>query len=302
MSTSGRQARIFSNQLRADRVVDRARFENCVRRSGLHRRPTRQHRQSSRCRNSGQWIFSGLMPDGSIAYTRDGSFRTRPERPVVTLDGYTMLPGINVPQDAQNLTIGPDGTVSVQVGNQTLPTQVGQLQLINFLNPAGLQPIGQNLYKRRKPRGRRKPALADRTASVPSRKASLRCQTKARFRSWSDSFRRSAHTRRVQRPCKSQTICKVSPMALSSVDVKMLRTATAMITALLTMASLAVADTSIISKTSAVRSSSDIADGHRRAGPKSARGHASRRNARRPCRVRMQNAGWLSIESSRAGL
>ena len=87
------------------------------------------------------------MPDGSIAYTRDGSFRTDQNGKVVTLDGYGVMPGINVPQNAQNLTIGPDGTVSVQVGNQTLPTQVGQFQIINFLNPAGLQPIGQNLYK-----------------------------------------------------------------------------------------------------------------------------------------------------------
>ena len=65
----------------------------------------------------------------------------------MTLDGYSVMPGINIPQSAQNMTIGPDGTVSAQVGNQTLPTQVGQLQLINFLNPAGLQPMGQNLYK-----------------------------------------------------------------------------------------------------------------------------------------------------------
>jgi flagellar basal-body rod protein FlgG len=87
------------------------------------------------------------MPDGSISYTRDGSFRTDQNGRVVTLDGYPVMPGINVPQNSQNLTIGPDGTLSVQVGNQSLPSQVGQLQVINFLNPAGLQPMGQNLYK-----------------------------------------------------------------------------------------------------------------------------------------------------------
>jgi flagellar basal-body rod protein FlgG len=64
----------------------------------------------------------------------------------VTLDGYALLPGINVPQGANNLTIGPDGTISVQIGTQTTPTQVGQLQVVRFLNPAGLQPLGQNLY------------------------------------------------------------------------------------------------------------------------------------------------------------
>jgi flagellar basal-body rod protein FlgG len=95
----------------------------------------------------GSGFFQVSMPDGSIAYTRDGSFRTDQNGRVVTLDGYQVMPGINIPQNAQNLTIGPDGTVSVQVGNQTLPTQVGQFQLINFLNPAGLQPTGQNLYK-----------------------------------------------------------------------------------------------------------------------------------------------------------
>jgi flagellar basal-body rod protein FlgG len=95
----------------------------------------------------GNGFFQVSMPDGSIAYTRDGSFRTDQNGRVVTLDGYAVMPGINIPQNSQNITIGPDGTVSAQVGNQTLPTQVGQLQLINFLNPAGLQPLGQNLYK-----------------------------------------------------------------------------------------------------------------------------------------------------------
>ncbi|HVN29565.1 MAG TPA: flagellar basal-body rod protein FlgG [Candidatus Binataceae bacterium] len=95
----------------------------------------------------GNGFFQVSMPDGSIAYTRDGSFRTDQNGRVVTLDGYAVLPGINIPQNAQNITIGPDGTVSVQVGNQVQPTQVGQFQLMNFLNPAGLQPTGQNLYK-----------------------------------------------------------------------------------------------------------------------------------------------------------
>jgi flagellar basal-body rod protein FlgG len=95
----------------------------------------------------GNGFFQVTMPDGTLAYTRDGSFRTDQNGHVVTLDGYQVTPGISIPQNAQNVTIGPDGTVSVQVGNQTLPTTVGQFQLINFLNPAGLQPMGQNLYK-----------------------------------------------------------------------------------------------------------------------------------------------------------
>jgi flagellar basal-body rod protein FlgG len=94
----------------------------------------------------GDGFFQISMPDGSISYTRDGSFRLDQNGRLVTLDGYALLPGINVPQGARNLTIGPDGTFSVQIGSQSTPTQVGQLQVIKFLNPAGLQPLGQNLY------------------------------------------------------------------------------------------------------------------------------------------------------------
>jgi flagellar basal-body rod protein FlgG len=94
----------------------------------------------------GDGFFQVSLPDGTVSYTRDGSFRLDQNGRLVTLDGYAVLPGINIPQNARNLTIAPDGTISVQVGNQTTPTQVGQLQIIKFLNPAGLQPIGQNLY------------------------------------------------------------------------------------------------------------------------------------------------------------
>ncbi|MCL5044363.1 MAG: flagellar basal-body rod protein FlgG [Deltaproteobacteria bacterium] len=94
----------------------------------------------------GDGLFQISMPDGSIAYTRDGSFRLDQNGRLVTLDGYPLLPGINIPQGARNPTVGPDGTVSVQVNNQTVPTQIGQVQLVRFLNPAGLMPIGQNLY------------------------------------------------------------------------------------------------------------------------------------------------------------
>ena len=94
----------------------------------------------------GDGFFQISMPDGSLSYTRDGSFRLDQNGRLVTLDGYALLPGINVPQGARNLTIGADGTISVQIGNQSTPTLVGQLQVVKFLNPAGLQPLGQNLY------------------------------------------------------------------------------------------------------------------------------------------------------------
>ena len=85
----------------------------------------------------GNGFFQVSMPDGSIAYTRDGSFRLDQNGRLVTLDGYTLMPGINVPQGARNLTIGPDGTVSVQVGNQTLPTPGGPAPDHQFSEPRG---------------------------------------------------------------------------------------------------------------------------------------------------------------------
>ncbi|HUA35755.1 MAG TPA: flagellar basal-body rod protein FlgG [Candidatus Binataceae bacterium] len=95
----------------------------------------------------GDGFFQVSMPDGTISYTRDGTFRLDQNGRLVTEDGYTIMPGVTIPQGAQNITIGPDGTVSVVVGTSTTPTTVGQLQLIRFINPAGLQPLGQNLYK-----------------------------------------------------------------------------------------------------------------------------------------------------------
>jgi flagellar basal-body rod protein FlgG len=86
------------------------------------------------------------MPDGSLAYTRDGSFQLDSQGQLVTSSGYAVQPGITIPENAQSITIGSDGTVSVQIAGAIAPTQVGNLQLSDFINPAGLQPIGQNLY------------------------------------------------------------------------------------------------------------------------------------------------------------
>jgi flagellar basal-body rod protein FlgG len=86
------------------------------------------------------------MPDGSAAYSRDGSFKTNAEGELVTATGYRVQPGISIPQGAQSITIGADGTVSAQVAGQPAPTQIGTLQLTDFVNPSGLQPIGGNLY------------------------------------------------------------------------------------------------------------------------------------------------------------
>ena len=93
----------------------------------------------------GQGFFQIQMPDGTVAYTRDGSFQSNAQGQLVTSSGYLVQPGITIPQGAQSVTIGSDGTVSVKLAGQSAPTQIGQIQLANFINPPGLQPIGQNL-------------------------------------------------------------------------------------------------------------------------------------------------------------
>jgi len=94
---------------------------------------------------NGRGFFQVLMPDGSFAYTRDGSFKMSPEGELVTSSGYKIQPGISIPAGAQSITIGNDGTVSAQVAGQAAPTQIGTLQLTDFVNAAGLQPRGENL-------------------------------------------------------------------------------------------------------------------------------------------------------------
>src|ERR1700722_2433996 len=93
----------------------------------------------------GRGFFQVLMPDGSLGYTRDGSFQMNAQGQVVTSDGYALQPGITIPAGAQSVTIASDGVVSAQLAGQSAPTQVGTLQLADFINPAGLQPMGGNL-------------------------------------------------------------------------------------------------------------------------------------------------------------
>ena len=93
----------------------------------------------------GRGFFQVALPDGTLGYTRDGSFQVSAEGELVTSSGYRVQPGISIPDGAQSVTVGADGTVSVQVAGQVAPTQVGTLQLVDFVNPAGLQPRGENL-------------------------------------------------------------------------------------------------------------------------------------------------------------
>jgi flagellar basal-body rod protein FlgG len=94
---------------------------------------------------NGRGFFQVLMPDGSFAYTRDGSFKMSAEGELVTASGYKVQPGITIPSGTQSISIGADGVVSAQLAGQSSPTQIGTLQLTDFVNPAGLQPRGENL-------------------------------------------------------------------------------------------------------------------------------------------------------------
>jgi flagellar basal-body rod protein FlgG len=94
----------------------------------------------------GRGFFQILMPDGNLAYTRDGTFQRNAEGEMVTASGYVLQPGITIPDGAQSVTIGNDGVVSVQLAGQAAPSQVGSLETVDFINPVGLQPIGENLY------------------------------------------------------------------------------------------------------------------------------------------------------------
>ncbi|MGH8253988.1 MAG: flagellar basal-body rod protein FlgG [Steroidobacteraceae bacterium] len=94
---------------------------------------------------SGRGFFQVLMPDGTLGYTRAGDFQLNASGQLVTSSGYTLQPAITIPAGAQSVTIGNDGTVSVQLAGQSSPTTVGSVQLADFVNPAGLQPRGENL-------------------------------------------------------------------------------------------------------------------------------------------------------------
>jgi flagellar basal-body rod protein FlgG len=94
---------------------------------------------------TGLGFFQITMPDGQISYTRDGSFSMDSQGNVVTASGYPLSPAITIPVNAQSVTVGADGTVSVTTAGSSKPTTVGQIQLASFINVQGLQPTGNNL-------------------------------------------------------------------------------------------------------------------------------------------------------------
>ena len=95
----------------------------------------------------GRGFLQILQPDGSLAYTRDGSFQINATGQLVTSSGAPVQPAITIPNNSQSLSISPEGVVSALLPGSATPTQVGTLQLADFINPVGLQPIGGNLFR-----------------------------------------------------------------------------------------------------------------------------------------------------------
>jgi flagellar basal-body rod protein FlgG len=93
----------------------------------------------------GRGFFQILQPDGTTAYTRDGSLALSPTGEIVTADGFVVQPGITIPQNTISIAINSSGQVQAQVAGQLVPQTVGQLQLANFPNEAGLEALGNNL-------------------------------------------------------------------------------------------------------------------------------------------------------------
>ena len=94
----------------------------------------------------GNGFFQINMPDGTINYTRDGSFQVNAQGQIVTANGLPVASGITVPANATNVSIASNGTVSATIPGQVNPQTIGTITLANFVNPAGLDPRGQNLY------------------------------------------------------------------------------------------------------------------------------------------------------------
>lgn len=93
----------------------------------------------------GDGFFQIQRPDGTTAYTRDGALKLSSDGRIVTSDGYFLTPEITIPQDTTSVAVGSDGTVEATLVGQDTPTQIGQIELARFINPAGLTAIGKNL-------------------------------------------------------------------------------------------------------------------------------------------------------------
>jgi len=95
---------------------------------------------------TGKGFFKLELPDGTEVYSRNGAMKIDDTGTIVNSDGYSLMPQINIPDDATNISIGTDGVVTVVQAGQTQASQIGQISLTNFVNPAGLHSMGDNLY------------------------------------------------------------------------------------------------------------------------------------------------------------
>ncbi len=95
----------------------------------------------------GDGFFQILLPDGSTQYSRDGSFKLDGNKRIVTSDGYYLQPEIVIPEDATNIAVSEDGRLSVLLAGQTETQEIGQIELVKFVNPAGLSNMGNNLVQ-----------------------------------------------------------------------------------------------------------------------------------------------------------
>jgi flagellar basal-body rod protein FlgG len=95
---------------------------------------------------NGNGFFQVQMPDGTTGYTRDGSFQLDAQGRMVTSSGYPLTAGITLPAASQSITVSSDGVVTAKLPGNPVPQQVGNIELANFINSAGLEPLGQNLF------------------------------------------------------------------------------------------------------------------------------------------------------------
>ncbi|MGE4220249.1 MAG: flagellar basal-body rod protein FlgG [Alphaproteobacteria bacterium] len=110
---------------------------------------------------NGDGYFQIELPSGETAYTRSGAFQLSPQGEIVTVDGFTVQPGITIPSNAVDITINPSGEVQVKIDGQVAPQTVGQIELATFANEAGLLAVGDNLFLET-------PASGAPTAGTPS--------------------------------------------------------------------------------------------------------------------------------------
>jgi flagellar basal-body rod protein FlgG len=94
----------------------------------------------------GEGFFQVALADGTMGYTRSGTFRLDQDGRIVTADGYALQPELTVPSDTQEIVVSPTGVISVRTSGATVPTEIGTIELASFSNPAGLRSLGHSLY------------------------------------------------------------------------------------------------------------------------------------------------------------